>query len=69
MLSCLSFKFVDRAFNLSPRIDAVILEFFIARCRHGLFLHFEMVPDRLPDSIKELICRFHADDAQFEIDI
>ncbi len=66
---CRTFKFVDRTFNLSPRIAAAILEFFIARWRDGLFLHFEMVPDRLPDSIKELISRFPAGGVQFEIGI
>ena len=68
-LVCFTFTFVDRTFNLSPRIAAAILEFFIARCRDGLFLHFEMVPDCLPDGIKELISRFPADDVQLEIDI
>src|SRR5690606_21400109 len=42
------FKFVDRTFNLSPKISGRILSFFLERIHFGLFLHFEMVPDRLP---------------------
>lgn len=63
------FKFVDRTFNLSPSISNQILEFFLARIDLGLFLHFEMVPDRLPDELKELIQRFPEGSLQFEIGI
>jgi radical SAM superfamily enzyme YgiQ (UPF0313 family) len=42
------FKFVDRTFNLNLAVSRAILEFFLARLRPGLFLHFEMIPDRLP---------------------
>jgi radical SAM superfamily enzyme YgiQ (UPF0313 family) len=66
---CRTFKFVDRTFNLSPRISAAILQFFLDRWRDGLFLHFELVPDRLPDALKALIARFPADAVQFEIGI
>lgn len=63
------FKFVDRTFNLSPSVTNRIMEFFLARVNHGLFLHFELVPDRLPDELKELIQRFPAGSLQFEIGI
>ena len=66
---CRTFKFVDRTFNLSPRTAAAILEFFLARLQPGLFLHFEMVPDRLPDVVKGLIERFPAGAIQFEVGI
>jgi radical SAM superfamily enzyme YgiQ (UPF0313 family) len=66
---CTTFKFVDRTFNLSPRIASAILQFFLDRWRDGLFLHFEMVPDRLPDAVKTLIERFPRDAIQFEIGI
>lgn len=66
---CSTFKFVDRTFNLSPRIASSILQFFLDHWRDGLFLHFEMVPDRLPDQIKTLIARFPVDAVQFEIGI
>lgn len=63
------FKFVDRTFNLSPTISKQILEFFLNRIQLGLFLHFEMVPDRLPDELKDLIERFPKGSLQFEIGI
>jgi radical SAM superfamily enzyme YgiQ (UPF0313 family) len=46
------FKFVDRTFNLNLNTSRAILEFFLARWRDGLFVHFEMVPDRLPEPLR-----------------
>jgi radical SAM superfamily enzyme YgiQ (UPF0313 family) len=66
---CRTFKFVDRTFNLSPRTASAILEFFLARWKPAMFLHFEMVPDRLPDAVKALITRFPTGAIQFEIGI
>lgn len=64
-----NFKFIDRTFNLSPTISTRILEFFLKHIDLGLFLHFEMVPDRLPDELKVLIEKFPAGALQFEIGI
>lgn len=63
------FKFIDRTFNLSPTTCTQILQFFLDRIDLGLFLHFEMVPDRLPEEIRNLIKRFPAGSLQFEIGI
>jgi radical SAM superfamily enzyme YgiQ (UPF0313 family) len=63
------FKFVDRTFNLNLNVSRAILKFFLERLRPGLFLHFEMIPDRLPDALRELIARFPAGALQFEIGI
>lgn len=63
------FKFIDRTFNLSPTTCTQILNFFLERIEMGLFLHFEMVPDRLPQEIRELIKKFPAGSLQFEIGI
>ena len=63
------FKFVDRTFNLNLRVGRAILEFFLERYQPGLFLHFEMIPDRLPEALKELIVRFPAGALQFEVGI
>jgi len=63
------FKFVDRTFNLNLSISKSILEFFLARWRPGLFLHFEMIPDRLPDALREVIKRFPAGSLQFEVGV
>ena len=63
------FKFVDRTFNLSVKTSSRILEFFLERISLGLFLHFEMVPDRLPPELKTLISKFPLGALQFEIGI
>jgi len=66
---CRTFKFVDRTFNLSPRTSAAILDFFLHAYVPGMFLHFEMVPDRLPEALKSLISAFPRGAIQFEIGI
>lgn len=63
------FKFIDRTFNLSPTTCTRILQFFLERMDLGLFLHFEMVPDRLPVEIRELVKKFPPGALQFEIGI
>jgi radical SAM superfamily enzyme YgiQ (UPF0313 family) len=63
------FKFVDRTFNLNLQTCRVILQFFLERCRPGLFVHFEMIPDRLPESLRELIRQFPPGALQFEVGI
>ena len=63
------FKFVDRTFNLNLRVSRAILQFFLDRCEPGLFLHFEMIPDRLPESLRELIVKFPPGVLQFEIGV
>jgi radical SAM superfamily enzyme YgiQ (UPF0313 family) len=78
-LSCLHqrgarhFKFVDRTFNLKAATSARILEFFLgliaARPGDPPFLHFELVPDHLPEALKAPITRFPPGTLQFEIGI
>jgi radical SAM superfamily enzyme YgiQ (UPF0313 family) len=63
------FKFVDRTFNLNLQFSKTILSFFVERQVPGLFLHFEMVPDRLPEPLREIIAQFPAGSLQFEIGI
>lgn len=63
------FKFVDRTFNLNLPTSKAILEFFLERYRPGLFLHFEMIPDRLPEQLRESIGKFPAGALQFEVGI
>jgi len=63
------FKFVDRTFNLNIKVSKRILEFFLERMVDGLFVHFEMIPDALPDALKEAIARFPPGSLQFEIGI
>ena len=66
------FKFVDRTFNLKTNTSRSILEFFLIAIetdQRKLFLHFELIPDRLPNTIKELLPRFPDGCLQFEIGI
>jgi radical SAM superfamily enzyme YgiQ (UPF0313 family) len=63
------FKFVDRTFNLNIAISKTILEFFLERYQPGNFFHFEMIPDRLPESLREIIARFPPGALQFEVGI
>jgi radical SAM superfamily enzyme YgiQ (UPF0313 family) len=63
------FKFVDRTFNLSVPTSRAILEFFLARHQPGHFYHFEMIPDRLPEALREIIAKFPAGTLQFEVGI
>ena len=63
------FKFVDRTFNLKTATSARILQFFLDRLDDRLFVHFEVIPDHLPDALKSLIRQFPAGCLQFEIGI
>jgi radical SAM superfamily enzyme YgiQ (UPF0313 family) len=63
------FKFVDRTFNLNLTVSKTLLNFFLERYRPGLFLHFEMIPDRLPEQLREIISKFPPAALQFEVGI
>ena len=64
-----SFKFVDRTFNLRMDRCLPIMQFFLDRLRPGLFLHFEMVPDRFPPELKEIIRQFPPGTLNLEIGV
>ena len=63
------FKFVDRTFNLNLKFSTRILQFFLDRYEPGLFVHFEMIPDRLPDALRQIIKQFPPESLQFEVGI
>lgn len=67
------FKFVDRTFNLKIEASARVLQFFLdqmaALPESPFFVHFELVPDQLPERLKELIVQFPPGALQFEIGI
>jgi hypothetical protein len=63
------FKFVDRTFNLNLNVSGAILKFVLDRYEPGLFFHFEMVPDRLPEALREVIRRFPTGSLQFEVGV
>jgi hypothetical protein len=62
-------KFVDRTFNLSVPTSRAILEFCLAHWQPGRFFHFEMVPDRLPEPLREVIAKFPPGALQFEVGV
>jgi hypothetical protein len=63
------FKFVDRTFNLNNKTCARILDFFLERLDERLFLHFELIPDHLPEALKTRIVQFPPGALQFEIGV
>ncbi len=72
-----NFKFVDRTFNLKIDASVRILQFFLDRVSApgaaadgaGLFVHFEVIPDHLPERLKQMIACFPAGVLQFEVGI
>lgn len=71
------FKFVDRTFNLKIDQSTRILKFFLDKLSeqppneqsNALALHFEVVPDHLPDRLKALLVQFPQGVLQFELGI
>jgi hypothetical protein len=67
------FKFVDRTFNLKVDASLAILGFFLERIDADRgdppFVHFELIPDHLPERLRQVIARFPAGTLQFEIGI
>ena len=64
-----NFKFIDRTFNLKASTSVAILEFFLERLSDDLYLHFEVIPDQLPDLLKKALIKFPKDSLQFEIGV
>ena len=64
-----NFKFIDRTFNLKVSSSVAILEFFLQRIDDDLYLHFEVIPDFLPDKLKQVLTRFPPASLQFEIGV
>jgi len=63
------FKFVDRTFNLKIKTTLLILDFFLERMDDDLFLHFEVIPDHLPEKLKSKLTLFPEGSLQFEAGI
>lgn len=63
------FRFVDRTFNLKVAASLAILEFFLERLSDDLFIHFELIPDHLPEKLKAAILRFPQGRLHFEVGI
>lgn len=67
------FKFVDRTFNLNVKTSLRIMQFFLDKLEANpddpVYAHFELVPDHLPDALKDTIAKFPPGALQFEIGI
>lgn len=67
------FKFVDRTFNLNVKTSLRIMQFFLDKLEQNpddpVYAHFELVPDHLPEALKESIAKFPPGALQFEIGI
>ena len=64
-----NFKFIDRTFNLKVDTSVAILEFFLSRMTSDLYLHFEVIPDNLPERLKQAIQQFPPGSLQFEVGV
>lgn len=64
-----NFKFVDRTFNLKTASATRILQFFLDRMVPTLLVHFEVIPDHLPEPLKALIALFPPGTLQLEVGV
>ena len=71
-----NFKFVDRTFNLKIDNSVRILQFFLDRLpasdapkNEQLFLHFEVIPDHLPERLKRMLAQFPPGVLQLEVGV
>jgi radical SAM superfamily enzyme YgiQ (UPF0313 family) len=63
------FKFLDRTFNLDIERAKKIMEFFLERIKTVKTVHFEMVPSRFPQDLREIIRRFPPGKLRLELGI
>ena len=67
----------DRTFNLKVDASVRILQFFLDRLpapgladpKGNLFVHFEVIPDHLPDRLKAMIAQFPPGTMQLEVGV
>ncbi len=80
-----AFKFLDRTFNLEAARARAIMEFFLARLKggrlhggghgpdsrdgSGAYVHFEMVPSRFPEELREPLRAFPPGTLRLEVGI
>jgi hypothetical protein len=66
-----AFKFIDRTFNLKLDVAERILRFFLDKVAvdADLFVHFEMVPDRVPERLRTLLAQFPPGRVQLEVGV
>lgn len=62
------FKFIDRSFNLDITRASLLMDFFLDKTP-PYFIHFEVIPDNFPESLKERLKQFPPASLQLEIGI
>jgi radical SAM superfamily enzyme YgiQ (UPF0313 family) len=67
----MTFKFLDRTFNINIKRAVRICEFFLEKLAQGkkLVVHFEMVPSIFPPELRETLSRFPPGTLRLEIGI
>ncbi len=63
-----SFKFIDRTFNQGIGTANKLMDFFLSK-EPPYFIHFEVIPDNFPESIKRRIKEFPPASLQLEVGI
>lgn len=63
-----TFKFVDRTFNLNTKTTNQILDYFLSK-EPPFVVHFEVVPEHFPESVKDKIKQFAVGTIQLEVGI
>ncbi|RLA76199.1 MAG: B12-binding domain-containing radical SAM protein [Epsilonproteobacteria bacterium] len=63
-----SFKFIDRTFNQGITTANKLMDFFLSK-EPPYFIHFEVIPDNFPNSIKQRIKEFPSASLQLEVGI
>ena len=63
-----SFKFIDRTFNQGITTANKLMDFFLSK-KPPYFIHFEVIPDNFPNSIKQRIKEFPPASLQLEVGI
>lgn len=63
-----NFKFIDRTFNINLDHVAAVLDFFLEK-EPPFLVHFEVIPEYFPQSVKERLQRFQPGTLQLEVGI
>jgi len=63
-----NFKFIDRTFNFNIKTANKMLDFFLSK-DPPYFIHFEVIPDHFPESLRERITKFPPASLQLEVGI
>ncbi len=62
------FKFIDRSFNINIPFALEVIKFFL-NCPQQVFLHFELIPDNIPEPLIKLLKICPKGMIQFEMGI